>query len=102
MTFLRRVFFLFLLSVINISQAKANKEDVVVCGNVEIRKSEELKKLENCTVVIGNVVIILGHVGKFILLPASQKMKNYLLMFSNKDPMKTSTLLNKLTIGLFH
>lgn len=77
MTFLRRIFFLLLLSsAINISPTRANKEDVV-CSTVDIRKSEEINKLENCTVVNGNVVLILGHIGSYEDKYTSEQINNW-------------------------
>ena len=79
--FLRRMFFLLLLSsAINISPTKANKTSLkedVVCGTVHIRKSEEINKLENCTVVYGNVVLILGHIGSYEDKYTSEQINNW-------------------------
>lgn len=65
---LKRFLFLFLLTCINISLTNANKEqnNHVVCNStLDIRKSDHMYKLEKCTVVIGNVILIIGNTGQY-------------------------------------
>lgn len=58
-----RNIFLLLLLVIKISLTSTSEHQHVVCDSVEARSYRDLENLTNCTIVVGNVAVIIGYVG---------------------------------------
>lgn len=58
-----RNIFLLLLLVIKISLTSTSEHQHVVCDTVEVRSYKELMKLTNCTIVVGNLAVMIGFDG---------------------------------------
>lgn len=62
---IRKFLLLYLLLLIAVKSSLHIKEHVVCNNTIDIRKSEDLHILQNCTAVLGNVVLIVGHEAQY-------------------------------------